>query len=293
LFKLESVTLLQPEQLLGQRLPGGADALAGYLRRLQELLHRAYASGTASGARTLIAAVGPNGRQQVWLTPDGLPDEEVAAVARLATTVEPPAVTGGPVVVALLYSVGSETGPHPGIVMPRSWTEIASGHAQGLTVDEIVLELWGESRASDAPATPLSDLITAVVHGGGDGAYVAFKAALLDAPMGVVLSKSTLPAGTHVVSASDQVTMPLVMTPDGRRMVKGCADPAAFSRRYGGVGGDMPGRSFLEMVLKVEEAEGVLICSAASEHSIPITRDEIAQLLRWEGTRKPWWAFWK
>jgi hypothetical protein len=196
--------------------------------------HAAPTSGTPGPA----TAVGPDGRQQLWLTPDGLPDEEVAAVTKLATTVEPPSVTGGPVIVALLYSVGSEAGPHPGIEMPRSWTAIASAHEQGLTVDEIVLELWGDADASAAFATPLSDLITALVQGGGASAFQAFDEALLEAPLGVAISASTMPPGTHVVSADDHVTMPFVGSHGGPKLSRDGPEDQG-----GGRGADMQ-RSF-------------------------------------------------
>jgi hypothetical protein len=144
--------------------------------------------------------------------------------------------------------------------------------------------------------TPLSDLITALLEDGQASTMRKFHRYLLDASLGV--SVDGIPAGAagaYQVTAHDQVKMPAVSTPDGRRMVKACADPRVFVQRYDyPINAEMLGRTLLEMVLKVPQLDGVLVCSAASFHSIPIGRDDAASVLslRPISGRAPWWKIW-
>ena len=129
--------------------------------------------------------------------------------------------------------------------------------------------------------TPLSDLISALVASPSDEAFAELFRAFLDASVGVKLANVPAHAeGAYRIAAQDRVTMAFVHTPDGRSMVKACADPRVFSQKYAGaINAEMRGRQMLEMVLKVPELDGVLVCSAASFHSVPVSRAAIPGLL--------------
>jgi hypothetical protein len=77
------------------------------------------------------------------------------------------------------------------------------------------------------------------------------------------------------------MTLALVGTPDGRRMVKACADPALFVQRYPDtrINVLMVGRELLQMLAKVDESDGVLVCSATTFQSVPIDRAAAAAVL--------------
>jgi hypothetical protein len=128
---------------------------------------------------------------------------------------------------------------------------------------------------------PLSDLISALALAPVDDAVLALHRAFLVARVGV--NASTLPAharGAYQSTGEDWITMSFVMTADGRTMVKACADLRVFDERYpGAITCEMVGRHMLEMVLKVPELQGVLLCSAASFHSVPLGRAAIPDLL--------------
>jgi hypothetical protein len=140
--------------------------------------------------------------------------------------------------------------------------------------------------------TPLSDRITTVLSDPGAEARASFIELFLSSRLGVIIAgvpKDVAP-GVYKVKSSDTVTMVTVTTPDGRRMVKACADPTIFAQRYEpAINGDMLGRDILEMTLKVDDVDGVLVCSAASFHSIPLFQREIRQIL---GGARPWWRLW-
>lgn len=144
--------------------------------------------------------------------------------------------------------------------------------------------------------TPLSDLISAFVSDQRPEALRAFHTALLSADLGVkVRGVPAGTVGTYRVAAGDDVRMVQVATPDGRIMLKACADPRAFAQRYdAAINATITGRRLLEMVREAPGVEGVLVCSAASLHSIPIGRAEIHALLSPEpaSPRRPWWRVW-
>ena len=145
-------------------------------------------------------------------------------------------------------------------------------------------------------ATPLSDFISAVVADFGPGPLRAFHAAFMTSDLGVqTIGVPADAVGEYRVAAGDNVRMAQVATPDGRIMVKACADPRVFAQRYNfGINATISGRRLLDMVLEVRELEGVLVCSAASAHSIPIGRAEIAEVLRLppQRSKRPWWKQW-
>ena len=119
---------------------------------------------------------------------------------------------------------------------------------------------------SDAP---LSDAITAVASQGTDASFAAFIEMFLDARVGLVaqdIPSGRSPGETFETGPTDRVTLALVGTPDGRRMVKACADPSLFVQRYPETKINLliVGRELLQMLARVQEPDGVLVCSATT-----------------------------
>ena len=144
--------------------------------------------------------------------------------------------------------------------------------------------------------TPLSDLMAPIIAGGGQREVEAFHRVFLEAEVGVIVNG--LPggySGWYRVGQHDRVSMPNFATADGRVVARACADPAVFAKRYDArINAFMRGRDVLEMVMKVSELDGALVCSAASVHSIVISRAEIPGLLaaRPSPPKPQWWKFW-
>jgi hypothetical protein len=106
----------------------------------------------------------------------------------------------------------------------------------------------------------------------------------------------TKPGERLVVGGSGSVTSQFVTDINGKTMIKACADPELFDVNYPGcINVTMNGRELLEMAEKIQNADGVLICSAASFHSYPIYKASYATLLGRKPTTKvrQWWQFWK
>lgn len=127
----------------------------------------------------------------------------------------------------------------------------------------------------------MSDAITALLADARPHILERFHGCFLDASLGVMLVGVPANAhGTFQISENDDVTIAFVDTPDGRRMVKACADPKVFVHRFAfPINAEMKGRELLEMVLKVSEIDGVLVCSANSFHSVPIGKEEAIRVL--------------
>ncbi len=125
--------------------------------------------------------------------------------------------------------------------------------------------------------TPLSDLMSTL----NANTVPQFHALFLRSELGVLLRNlpTDVTPGARIQAGPD-VSFSPVRSPDGRLMMKACADPHAFVQQYPGtVNAFLTGRELLEMVQQIPALEGVLVCSALSFHSAPISRAEIAPLL--------------
>jgi hypothetical protein len=146
----------------------------------------------------------------------------------------------------------------------------------------------------------LSDAITAVAAQGSDASFAAFIERFLDASVGVIAQNvpaGRVPGETFQTGSTDRMTLALVGTPDGRRMVKACADPSLFTQRYPEtkINVVMVGRELLQMLAKAQDLDGVLVCSATTFQSVPIDRATAARALvpRQEDSGRPWWKLWR
>ena len=144
MFKLLGVTLLQPEQVISDRVPGGAEAIGSLLTSIQALLRDRYDDSVASGSRTLSIALGPERRMQVWLAADesGISADEQSQLRELSTRVSAPEVKHGPVALALVFSIGSEPPPEAQLTLPDEWRAVVQASDTTLSVEQIITRLW-------------------------------------------------------------------------------------------------------------------------------------------------------
>jgi len=79
-------------------------------------------------------------------------------------------------------------------------------------------------------------------------------------------------------------------------MIKACADPELFDTNYPGkINALMNGRELIAMAEKIQQADGILFCSATSFHSFPIYKSDYQRVKRAKAvdTSRKWWQFWK
>jgi len=144
MFRLLGVTLLQPEQVFSARLPGGAEAIGSLLASIQALLRDRYDDNTISGARTLSIALGPERRMQLWLAADegGISNDEQIQLRELSTRVTVPDVQGGPIALAVVFSLGTEPPPEAQLTLPDEWRAIIQASDTTIGVEQIITRLW-------------------------------------------------------------------------------------------------------------------------------------------------------
>lgn len=144
MFKLLGVTLLQPEQVISARVPGGAAAIGALVASIQDLLRDRYDDNVTVGSRTLSIALGPERRMQLWLAADdgGVSSDEQSQLRELSTRVLAPKVQDGPVALALVFSIGSEPPPEAQLALPDEWRAIVQASDTTLTVEQIITRLW-------------------------------------------------------------------------------------------------------------------------------------------------------
>jgi hypothetical protein len=144
----------------------------------------------------------------------------------------------------------------------------------------------------------ISELISNLAASGDQSAVLQLEGMFAESVFGLLVSglPKMEPGQKFVVDGSGSVTMQFVSDPNGRRMIKACADPKLFDINYPGcINVMLNGRELLEMAEKIPEADGILICSATSFYSFPIYK---AAYHRVRGakpmdTPRKWWQFWK
>ena len=137
------------------------------------------------------------------------------------------------------------------------------------------------ARADDAAkdATPLSDLITLNIKTNTKENIERFAKAFMTAKVGVLATVPKGAAGTQV-AGKGEIALGPTRLPDGRIMILAAADPPAFERRFGRpFNAEMDGLSVMKTVLLNPACEGILVNSAASEHSMILERALIQQLV--------------
>lgn len=155
-----------------------------------------------------------------------------------------------------------------------------------------------------ASATPLSDAISRLVADDTPESFSAFLSVFRRSVVGTVAA--SVPAnrkpGETFVAREGEVKLAILKAPNGQKMVQACADPEVFAVRVADsrINALMTGEEMLKMLLKVPDIAGILACSAASFHSVPITHADAEAALATkpsespsEGAGKSWWKFWE
>lgn len=146
MFELLGVTLLQPEAVIAARLPGGAEALAGFVQDVKASLENVYAMESESGARTLTLALGAAGRLGFWISAgdDAVPAHEEERLAEL-NQVTVPHVVDGPIALALVFRVGPEALADVQLTLPDAWQAVVRASDTALTPEQIIARIWASA----------------------------------------------------------------------------------------------------------------------------------------------------
>lgn len=148
---LSQVVLLQPESVLQAR-SGNPEALGTYLKGVVANASRAIATlaERAPGGGFIVLAVRPGNQSRMWLDFEPrLTVSTVSAVRQAFRTVQPPTVTGGPLVVALKVRLWSGRVPDRQTPMLPEWRRAAAEAGKPLEVGDLVERIWDTADASE------------------------------------------------------------------------------------------------------------------------------------------------
>ncbi len=148
-LKLSHVVLLQPESVLQAR-SGNPEALGTYLKAVIASTSRAVATlaERTPGGGFIVVAVRPGDQSRMWLDFEPkLTGPTLGAIRQAFRTVQPPPVTGGPLVVALKVSLWSGPVPDRQSPMVPEWRRAVVEAGKPLEVGDLVGRIWDDAES--------------------------------------------------------------------------------------------------------------------------------------------------
>ncbi|MDP9124435.1 MAG: hypothetical protein M3N82_07525 [Pseudomonadota bacterium] len=139
------VVLLQKGEIIEQRVEGGADAMAAYLKTLGAAATETMRANPAQipAAGFIVVAVRPGNQTRTWF--DFKPALAGATMAALRHTVETTPtmpVKNGEIIFALRVSVWSASPPKAYAPAPQEWKDAVKGLTRKPDVDTLVDMVW-------------------------------------------------------------------------------------------------------------------------------------------------------
>jgi hypothetical protein len=139
------VVLLQKGEIIEQRVEGGADAMAAYLKTLgaaETETMQAHPSQIPS-AGFIVVALRPGNQTHTWFDfKPALADATMAALRHTVETTPAMTVKSGEIVFALRVSVWSDKPPAAYAPAPQEWKDATKGMKPKPDVDTLVDMVW-------------------------------------------------------------------------------------------------------------------------------------------------------
>lgn len=139
------VVLLQPGAVIDQRVDGGADAMADYLKRLGDGAAEAVRANPQQipSSGFIVVAVRPGGQAHAWFDfKPALADKTVEALTHVVETVTPTPVKSGDIVFALRVALWSDKPPEKYAPAPQAWRDAAKQAGHKIDLDALVDQTW-------------------------------------------------------------------------------------------------------------------------------------------------------
>jgi len=139
------IVLLQPGSVIEQRVEGGTDAMADYLKRLGAAATEAMRANPQQipSAGFIVVAVRPDGRTHAWFDfKPALSAKTTAALTQVVETVAPTPVRSGELVFALRVGLWGAREPAAYAPAPQEWRDAARQAGHKLDIDTLVDQAW-------------------------------------------------------------------------------------------------------------------------------------------------------
>jgi hypothetical protein len=141
------IRLYQTDDVLKERVPEGADALAVFVRVLSATLNQPEFEHPPQEDRAVVIAISPTGKSIGWAISrlGDVLNSEQQYLERVLGELEPPTVNGGAVVLAIHYS--QAVSGEDWVPLPKAWNDIVQAADGPLPVDELVMHYFEETSA--------------------------------------------------------------------------------------------------------------------------------------------------
>ena len=139
------IVLLQKGDVIEQRVDGGADAMAAYLKTLGQAEVETMRANPAQipAAGFIVVAVRPGNQTRTWFDfKPALADATMAALRHTVETTPTMTVKSGEIVFALRVSLWSVNPPKAYAPAPQEWRDATKGMKPKPDVDTLVDMLW-------------------------------------------------------------------------------------------------------------------------------------------------------
>ena len=139
------VVLLQKGEIIEQRVDGGADAMADYMKRLGAAATETLRANPSQipSAGFIVVAVRPGSLAHTWFDfKPALSDATMAALAHAVETTPTMPVKTGEIVFALRVSIWSDKPPKAYAPAPQAWKDAVKGMNPKPDIDTLVDMVW-------------------------------------------------------------------------------------------------------------------------------------------------------
>ena len=144
-LRQHDVVLLQPGTIIEQRIEGGADAMAAYLKTLGAAATETMRANPQQipSAGFIVVAVRSGNRTHTWFDfKPALSEATMAALTHAVDTTPTMPVKSGEIVFALRVSVWSDRPPTAYAPAPQEWKDAAKAAGKKPDVDTLVDMVW-------------------------------------------------------------------------------------------------------------------------------------------------------
>ena len=139
------VVLLEKGEIIEQRVDGGSDAMAAYVKKLGEAVTEAVRAHPAQipSAGFIVVAVRPEGKTRTWFDfKPALAESTTVALANAVDKTPALPVKSREIVFALRVSVWSSQPPKAYAPAPQEWKDATQGMHPKPDVDTLVDMVW-------------------------------------------------------------------------------------------------------------------------------------------------------
>lgn len=142
-FEMEQIVMYQPSDVLEERIPDSTK-LSDYIKRLQDVCRRHFASATSPETLDIVVAVRPGKQSRIWFVSSGSSNSDAKreSLRKELEKVKPCEVASGSIAFAIEGKIAGGSGKkRTDTPMPAEWQKAAADHKGNLLIPDGILDL--------------------------------------------------------------------------------------------------------------------------------------------------------